>query len=84
MPKKIGVPQLSFDLVITFRKEGQFNLKGISFRIFVKLGQKGIVVKLLKHQPAAGITGQPFGQAGFARSNVPCDGDMFYLCFNNL
>ena len=82
--KKVTLLNQLLQLLETFRHEKQFQRKGVLFRVFIELGQEGVVGKLLQDQPGIVMLRQQVRQGGLAGADVSFNSNKRILhCFNS-
>ncbi len=73
--KKIFLLNQVFQLFVPFGHKKKLERESILFWIFIKLGQKRIVGKLLQYQPCIVMSCQQVSQRGFAGADIAFYGD---------
>lgn len=53
-----------------FGHEEELNGEGVPFRVFVEIGQKRVVAKLLQYESSVEALTQQFGEGGLTSSDV--------------
>src|SRR3989338_1650691 len=64
-------------LLIAIEQKKELGLEGIAFAVFVKIGQKGILIDRFKNGLAPQIFRKALDQRGFAGADGAVDGDIF-------
>jgi hypothetical protein len=73
--KEVGLEEAVLELFMAFGEEKQFDGKGVALRVFVEIGQEGVVCELLEHEAAGEVPFQHFAQGGFPGADIAFDGD---------
>jgi len=68
--EQVRLTEFILHLMVALGQEGELKLECIPVGIFIEPGQKRVIVKLLKDQPAPGFFGDPGGQGGFTGAYV--------------
>lgn len=66
-------------LLEALRHEKQFQGEGILRGVLIELGEKGVVGKLLQHQPGIEVLGEQVGEGGLAGAYIPFYGNEIIL-----
>jgi len=81
--KKIFLLDEFLQLLVPFGHKKKLERESILFWIFIKLGQKRIVGKLLQYQPCIVMSCQHVSQRGFAGADIAFYGDEMVVHWGN-